>query len=579
MSQSQKDRQNIFITQRHFTAWQLIKSFWQSEQTVSAYFFFLAVMLMTIMLVGFDVIFNYWYNYFYNSLQAYNKTECIRLLIFFFILAGFYIVLAVYRFYVAQLFAWRWRRWLTKQFIGRWLHNRGYYYLESFDVKTDNPDQRIQEDVGALATNSIDLSMGLISAITTFFAFIYILWTLSGTLVLPLGPLGVFHIPGYLVWVGLIYAFFGTYYTFRLGQPLVALNFEQQRREASFRFAATDLRANAENVALYEGENHQKGVLDRLFGRVLDNWYLIILRQKLLLWFTSGYNQASVVLPLVVVLPNYFDRVFLLGGLIQSLQAFRSVQDSLSFIINSYTQIAQWQAVTQRLTTFANHINDIEEKAETVNQLKISDHSGKNIVAKTITVNTPKQEPLLINIAEVFEHGRNYLIKGQSGLGKSTFVKALAGIWPYASGEVIYPQNKKIMFLSQRPYMPIGTLEEAILFPDKETLPIVEHIKEVLQSCRLDHLIPRLDEVATWSEQLSPGEIQRVAFARVLLHRPDWVVLDESTSMLDLKNEKNLYQLLQSALPGCSIISVGHRPSLEEFHDEVIEMAEYAPGD
>jgi putative ATP-binding cassette transporter len=456
------------------------------------------------------------------------------------------------------------------------LQHRSYYLLETFDEKTDNPDQRIQEDVGSLINFSIDLSMGLIGAITTFIAFIYVLWQLSGQLDVPLGRFGDLHIPGYLVWVGVIYAFIGTVLTFKIGRPLVNLNFEQQRREANFRFAAVDLRSHAEDVALYHGEQHQQTILKRLFGRVLDNWYLIILRQKLLLWFTAGYNQVSVILPLVVALPNYFDKVFLLGGLIQSLQAFGRVQDSLSFMVNSYPRIAEWQAVAQRLTTFVNHMNAAEEKAELENHLTFDTHPQTSIIVKDVTVKTPRNEPLLENIQAEFVHGNYYLIQGRSGIGKSTFIRAVAGIWPYAAGSVTLPENHEIMYLPQRPYMPIGTLAEAILFPDQVNPELTKELAQILRNCRLDKFIPRLNETASWTEQLSPGEQQRIAFARVFLHKPRWVFMDESTSMIDLATESHLYKLMKSLLPNCSIVSVGHHVSLSEHHNYVIDMEKFS---
>ncbi|HEX4045628.1 MAG TPA: ABC transporter ATP-binding protein/permease, partial [Gammaproteobacteria bacterium] len=524
---------------------------------------------------AFDVVFTYWYNYFYNALQAYDKHESIRLLVFFFALAGIYIVIAVYRFYISQLFGLRWRRWLTEQFIDRWLHRRSYYYLENFDEKTDNPDQRIQEDINMLVSSSIALSLGLISAVTTLFAFIYVLWELSGVITIPLGSWGTWHIPGYLVWVGMLYALVGTFFTFKIGRPLVPLNFEQQRREATFRFAAIDLRSHAEHVALYHGEQHQKSILNRLFGRVLDNWYMIIVRQKLLMWYTTGYNQIAVVLPLMVALPHYFDKVFLLGGLMQTLSAFGRVQDSLSFIVNSYTSIAEWQAVNRRLTTFVNHMEDVERQADQENHLKLEQHLDNVIAVRQLDIGTPRGKPLLANINTDLQHGHHYLIKGVSGIGKSTFVRTLAGIWPYATGKITYPQGKKIMFLPQRPYMPLGTLAEALLFPDKNNPKLEQQLKTALDACNLSQFIPRLHETATWSEQLSPGEQQRIAFARVLLHHPDWVFLDESTSMLDAANEKHLYEILKTQLPHCSVVSVGHRVSLDDHHDQIIDMATY----
>src|SRR3990167_8076705 len=235
-----------------YNTWQLLKVYWQSTQRVSAYLFFIAVMLMTMSIVGMNVVFNYWINDFYDALQAYSKTDVFLLLKIFFFLASIYIVLQVYRYYLSQFLGLRWRRWLTEQFITRWLTKRGYYYLETFDKQqTDNPDQRIQEDIGSLVTISLDLIMGLLSSIATIFAFVYVLWKLSGTIHLPLGKWGTLNIPGYLVWVSIIYAALGTYFTFKIGRPLIDLNFEQQRREASFRFSAVDLRTHAEHVALY----------------------------------------------------------------------------------------------------------------------------------------------------------------------------------------------------------------------------------------------------------------------------------------------------------------------------------------
>lgn len=568
-----------FLDSRHYTAWQLIKAYWQSKERVSAYLFFISIMVMTIILVGFDVVFNYWYNYFYNALQEYNVHEAVRLLVIFTILATFYIVLQVYRYYISQFFGLRWRRWLTNQLVGRWLQKRAYYYLETFDEHTDNPDQRIQEDAGLLVSNSIDLSVGLVSAVTTFPAFLYILWTLSGVLVIPLGPYGSITIHGYLVWAGLIYNLIGTLLTFKIGRPLVALNFEQQRREATFRYSAIDLRTHAEHVALYRGEHHQKSILHRLFGGVLENFYAIILRQKKLLWFTGGFNQAAVLLPLIVALPNYFGRVFLLGGLMQSIRAFGSVQDSLSFLVNAFTQIAQWRAINQRLTTFLSHLEDVEERAHKADQVHVRQHVRNSIEANKVSIRLPKGESLLDNISQQFIHGHNYVIKGPSGVGKSTFVRALAGIWPYASGEIVFPQDRKIMYLPQKAYMPIGTLAEAIMFPDQHHPDLEKQLPEVLHDCHLDNLIPRLKEISHWSEQLSPGEQQRVAFARVLLHKPDWVFMDESTSMLDMANEEHLYTLLKKKLPHCSIVSVGHHPSVDAFHEHVIDMKEYVhPG-
>lgn len=558
------------------TAWQLVKSYWQSDQRFIAYFFFAVVVVMTITLVGLDLLVNKWYNYFYDALQAYDRHGVLRLVIVFTVLATFYILMVVYRYYIAQVFGLRWRRWLTNRFISRWLQNHSYYLIENFDGRTDNPDQRIQEDVGALVSSSMDLSMGLISAVTTFLAFIYVLWQLSGDLTVPLGSYGTINIPGYLVWVSALYAIIGTIFTLKIGRPLVLLNFEQQHREANFRFSAINLRSHAENVALYRGEEQQKGLIGRLFNKVLDNWYMIILRQRALLWFTAGYNQISIILPLAMALPNYFDKIFLLGGLMQTLSAFGKVQESLSFVVQAYPRIAEWQAVTQRLTTFVDHMNSADADAERENKVDVQYHAENEIAIKGLTINTTRKSQLLGNINEILKHQNHYLIKGRSGIGKSTFIRTIAGIWPYAAGEIIFPEDKQIMFLPQKPYMPMGTLAEAIQFPEEDQRNLKGKLEAILRDCHLEKFIPRLYETATWSEQLSPGELQRIAFARVLLSKPDWVFMDESTSMLDLANEEHLYQLLKIQLPDCSIVSVGHRPSLDVHHTHVINMEKYS---
>lgn len=563
------------VSPQRFNIKDLLKLYWQSDQRFLAFFFFGFVMLMTIGLVGLDVVFNFWYNSFYDALQAYNKPTTIRLLVFFFGLAAIYIVVAVYRYYITQLLALRWRRWLTDNFIKNWLKDRRYYLIENFDESTDNPDQRIQEDVGAIVTSSLSLITGIVSAVTTFFAFIFVLWRLSGVMTFSFGKWGTFHLHGYLVWVGLLYCSIGTWLTFKIGKPLIGLNFEQQKREATFRYAAIDLRTHAEHVALYRGEHHQESILHSLFGRVLENWYAIILRQKILLWFTAGFNQIAVVLPLIVALPNYFGKVFLLGGLIQTLQAFGRVQDALAYLVNSYTSIAEWRAVGQRLTTFVNHMETVDAKAKQENKLLLNQDDKNMIIAKNVMIKTPKDDVLLKGINQEFKAGHSYVIKGESGIGKSTFVRTVAGIWPYASGQISLPAKQNIMYLPQKAYMPIGTLAEAILFPDKHDPTLESQLPDVMRACHLEHFIPRLNETAYWSEQLSPGEQQRIAFARVLLHKPDWVFLDESTSMLDVANEKRMYELMKTHLPNCTVVSVGHHPGLDDYHEHIVDMTQY----
>jgi putative ATP-binding cassette transporter len=568
-----------YLKARPYTALQLLKLYWQSDQRVFAYSMLAVVLLMTIALVGMDVVFTTWYNYFYDALQDYKRKAAYDLIWIFLFLAAIYIVIGVYRYYIQQFLALRWRRWMTEEFLDRWLEKRSYYYLENFSETTDNPDQRIQEDIGSMVLSSLSLAIGVVSSCVTIFAFIFVLWALSGTMDVSLGPLGVWHIPGYLVWVGIVYSLLGTWVAFKIGYPLVSLNFEQQRREANFRFAAIDLRSHSENIALYRAEQNQNSILKGIFSGVLGNWYAIILRQKLLLWFTQSYNQIAVVLPLAVVFPRYFTKVIKLGGLVQALNAFGRIQDALSFFVNSYVALAEWRAMMRRLLTFLNHMYELEKSIKTHNHFVFFGNYKDQISVKHVSINTPREEKLLENINLELEHGKNYIVKGESGVGKSTFVRTLAGIWPFGAGEIGMPDNKKILFLPQRPYMPLGTLRDALLFPDRMMDIADEDLCAILMACDLPELVDSLHEVAYWSARLSPGELQRIAFVRVLLQKPDWVFLDETTSSLDLRREKMLYELVKTRLPHCSIVSVGHRPSLDAFHDTQINIETYAVGE
>lgn len=559
-----------------YTIWKLIKSYWQSEQKWRAYLMLAAVILFTGALVGLQVLLNLWFNYFYNALQAYDKRSAFELIAVFMFIAALFIIVSVYRYFVQQMLGLRWRRWLTHQLISHWLHNKSYYYLEVFYPGSDNPDQRIQEDIGSLVNLSLTLLVGLMSSVVTFCAFVTILWKLSGHFSISLGQFGVWHIEGYLVWAAVIYGLIGTYFTFKIGKPLPGLNFEQQRQEANFRFAAVDLRTHAEHVALYQGEKYEKGILGHLFNRVIDIWYAVILRQKLLLWFTAGYNQFSVIIPLIVALPNYFAKVFKLGGLLQSIQAFDQVRDAMLFFVTSFTTLAEWKAVGRRLITLLNHIDEIERDAAIANKFHYQMQSQNHITTKNLTIYSPQKERLLHDVNLDFIHGHHYFIRGMSGLGKSTLVRVLAGVWPYGSGEIFRPEGKQLMYLPQNPFMPLGSLRDALLFPDQNLAVSDQEMKSLLHDCGLLELENRLHDVAPWSQQLSPGEQQRISIVRVLLQKPDWVFLDESTSALDLEYEQQMYELLKTRLPNCSLISVGHRPSLADYHDQQIDLSRYS---
>jgi vitamin B12/bleomycin/antimicrobial peptide transport system ATP-binding/permease protein len=519
-------------------AWRLAKPYWVSEEKWSAWGLLLAVIALNLGNVYISVRINEWNNAFYNALQKLDGAEFFRQLGIFCILAFAFIIMAVYAQYLSQMLQIRWRRWLTRRYLGAWLADRSYYHLE-LKSATDNPDQRISEDLNQFTSYVLTLSLGLLSAVVSLASFLVILWGLSGPANIPLGSWGTLHVPAYLVWAALLYAGVGTWLTIKIGRPLVPLNFDQQRLEANFRFS-------------------------------LVRWQ-IMKRQKRLSWFTSGYAQIAVIFPVVVVAPRYFAKQIGLGGLMQVVGAFSSVQNSLSFIISSYTSIAAWQAVTERLSGFAERLSAIQRSAHEPQELVVRrEESG--VALDGVDLDLPNGTPLLRGVAFASEPGGAVLISGPTGAGKSTLLRAIAGIWPYGRGEIRLAKGR-ILFVPQRPYLPLGTLTAALRYPGGESnnLPTAD-LEAVLTQVGLGALISELEAVHDWSQRLSPGEQQRLAFARILLTKPALLFLDEVTSALDERSEAELYGLLRTASWRPTIVSVGHRSTLRSFHDQVLEM-------
>lgn len=553
-------------------AWKLAWPYWKSEEKWSAIGLLVAVVVLNLITVGLNVRFNTWYNDFYDALQQYNWAQFWRQLVIFGIIAFLFIVVAVYSLYLRQILHIRWRRWLTDRLLHNWLENQSYYRLQLNQATTpDNPDQRISDDLDRFATLSLGLSLGLLSSFVTLVSFLSILWTLSGALTIPLGGGAAIHVPGYMVFAALIYAVGGTALTRWIGYPLIRLNFDQQRYEADFRFSMVRLRENAENVAFYGGEAREFDTFQIRFKRIIGNWWGIIRRRKKLTWFTTGYTQLAIIFPLVVAAPRYFAKAIQLGGLMQIVSAFGQVQEALSFIISSYTEIAEYQAVVQRLFGFQQRLNEIIEDREAPQPIEI-DHRGAGVEVDRLDLNLPDGQILRPNISLTATPGEALLISGPSGLGKSTLLRAIAGIWPFGRGRIRVGEGRSL-FLPQRPYLPLGTLADALAYPRAAAELSRDSLAEALRAVGLSHLVDRLGEEANWAQRLSIGEQQRLAFARVFLARPEIVFLDEATSALDEAAEMSLYRLLREAPWKPTIVSVGHHGTLRRFHDAVVDIA------
>jgi putative ATP-binding cassette transporter len=556
--------------------WRLIKPYWTSEERFMAWLLLGAVIVLTLAMVYMNVQFNYWNNDFYNALQEKDKASFWRLMGRFTVLATIYIVMAVYAFYLNQMLQIRWRRWLTDSYLNQWLSDRAYYRLQLSGNPADNPDQRISEDLKIFVDQSLELALGLLNAVVTLGSFAGILWGLSGPLEIPYNGSQII-VPGYMVWAALLYAIVGTWLTHKIGKKLIGLSFNQQRFEADFRFGLVRFRENTEGVALYGGEQDELRSFRARFGSVVDNWWQIMKRQKVLNTFTIGYSQAAIIFPFFVAGDRYFAGTLQLGGLMQISSAFGHVQGSLSWFIGAYNTFATWKATVDRLLGFQQAIEQARAEMHSNAGVQQTQDTESDLIVDNVSLTLPNGAPLLAASNATIKPGESWLIRGPSGSGKSTLFRAIAGIWPFGNGRVRMPRNFSGLFLPQRPYLPIGTLREVIAYPTRESFS-EENTRDALTAVGLQHLTGRLDEQHNWSMQLSPGEQQRIAFARALLQQPAWLFLDEATSSLDEDAEQHLYRLLKEKLPQTTIVSIGHRPSLLAFHAHSLELKEAGHG-
>ena len=576
--------------------------FVQSEDKWRARGLLAACVGLNLGMVYLMVLLNDWNRVFYDALQERNAEVFWHQLGVFAGLATCFILVAVYRFYLTQLLELRWRAWMTSDYLARWLTHHTFYQLElqsridsgsgssaTQAAGTDNPDQRIQEDVQQFTADTVGLSLGLLDATVTLLSFVGILWGLSGGFSFQLGGQAV-TIPGFMVWMALAYALAGSLIGHWIGKSMASLNFAQQRYEADFRHHLMRVREYSEAIALDRGAAVEQAALQTRFGQVLDNFMRLLRVQKRYTWFNSGYGQAAVVFPMLVASSRYFSGAIQLGELMQISSAFGQVQESLSWFISNYSRLASWQATTLRLTSFQDQM-----AAVSMTTGPATPHAGLNVLdTAPLTVCLPHGEVLLADTRLHVGVGDSVLIRGPSGCGKSTLMRVLAGIWPYASvaastSEAVSstaphaamatdsPRQSSVplialpegsMFMPQRPYFPEGSLRQALAYPDAPDHHSDDALRQALSDALLPELMTQLDTESRWTQQLSGGEQQRLAMARVLLKRPRWVFADEATSALDEAAETVLYQQLLALVraQGGALVSIAHRPGVAAFH-------------
>lgn len=545
--------------------WLLAQPFWTSSERGVALWLVIATILANLSLVGVSVLTNFWNLNFYNALQDLDYPGFVTGIIQF---AGLQLAMSAFTmagFHFQQKLTIRWRRWATTHLVQDWLTDRRYYKVQLANPEMDNPDQRIAEDVNLFITISLKLSLGLLTAVVSLFSFLHILWAASGLMQFNIQGQDIV-IPGILVWAAILYSILGTGGVFWLGKRLPRLNFLQQRKEADYRFALIRLRENAETIALYQGEPEERQRLGQRLETALQNYWMLVKRQKIVLGYSTFYSRSAVVVPFVLLAPQFFAGAIPLGRLTQTSAAFEEVQGATAYLVEVFPELAEWKAVIDRLTGFRNQLQSIDPEGGVA-----LTQQAEGMALDNLKVWLPEGKSLISGLSLMLQEGERLLIRAPSGFGKSTLLRAVTGMWPHASGSASYNHGNSLV-LGQKPYLPLGSLRDALCYPRRAEVTH-EELKPILAVCGLSHLLPELDRVANWSQILSVGEQQRCAFVRALIIRPQVLFMDESTSALDPDSEAHLYQHLTEKLAHSILISIGHRPALEHYHTHLLDLA------
>ena len=541
--------------------WMFAGGYLSPKRSIKPLLFFVLIVTLTLFSVRLSLVHSTWYNNMYTALQEFNQTVFWEQMILFCFIAGFSVAAALISYYLNQRFSINWIEWLNTELLEKWMDKRAYYKSQYIGNNLDNPDQRIQQDIQSYVKTTLSLSTGVIDAVTSMISYTILLWGLAG----PMTLLGI-EIPRAMVYLVFAYVIFTTLIAFWLGKPLIRLNFANEKLNANYRYSLIRVKEYAESIAFYAGEKVEKSRLYKQFRAVIDNMWDIVFRALKFSGFNLVVSQISVVFPLLIQVGRYFEKQIKLGDLMQTLQVFGKLHSNLSFFRNTYDSFAEYKATLDRLTGFHYSVEAAQKQSKT----DMTDHPT-DVIFQHLSVKSPMGKILIKDLNLTLTQGNSLLIQGQSGVGKTTLLRTIAGLWSYAEGKIFCPQHNTL-FLSQRPYLPQGNLLTALYYPDTTENVDLAKITRVLEQVQLAHLQDRLEQEQDWSRILSLGEQQRLAFARLLLHKPKVAFLDEASASLDEGMEYAMYRLIREELPNTTIISVGHRSTLVPLHQQQLEL-------
>lgn len=543
------------------TFYRVVSPYWLDRRQWLSWVLLASVIGMGLLVVQINVLINAWSKTFYDTLGEFNTDKLYALMGQYSLYIAAYVLIVVYLEWLRKALVLRWRRAMTESTIDAWMQGQAYYRL-GLNGEPDNPDQRIAEDIDLLVERSVQLLASFVINVAQVGAFAMVLWNLSGVLNFQL--LGHdFSIHGYLLWIAIGYTLVGTAFTHFLGRPLQPLDYQQQRYEADFRASLLRKRDHAEQIALYRGEAVEKRQLSERFDRIAGNWWQLMERMRKLEFFTVSYDRVSRIIPVFAALPAFLAKTITLGGLMQIRSAFTAVQGSLSWFIEMYPRLAAWSATVERVGQFHDAI------AATRSQVQVIDQAAQ-LRVENLHVHQPDGSVLLAEVNIVGAAGEWLRLDGRSGLGKSTLLRTLQGLWPYYQGSWQLPNGSSLL-IPQQPYLPTLPLRQLLAYPASESPPD-ERLIGVLREVGLPQLTMRLDQQREWIRELSGGEQQRLGLARALLYAPQTLYLDEATNQLDDASACELLNKLRKALPDTLVIGISHQPSVARLFSRTVEL-------